>query len=66
MKSKKFSNNKIPFAQNNLGGQVFWRAAHSPRPLVNLLGEAKVGDLDMASFADEEVLGLEVSVDDVL
>ena len=57
---------KIPFAQNDLGSQVFWRATHSPRPLVNLLGEAKVGDLDVTSFANEEVLRLEVSVDNVL
>ena len=34
--------------------------------LLDDLGEAKVGDLDEALVVDEEVLGLEVAVDDVL
>ena len=55
-----------PLAEDDLGGQILWCPAYCPSPLVNFLRKAKVGDLDMASFADEEVLGLEVSVDDVL
>ena len=53
-----------------LGRHVDWRAGCVAREVsiaqrVLHLGHAEVGDLDLAAFTDEEVLGLEIAVDDV-
>lgn len=55
-----------PLAQDDLWGKILRGATHRPGPLVNLLGKSKVGDLDMAGLADQEVFGLQIPVDDVL
>ena len=55
-----------PLAEDDLGGQILWCPAYCPSPLVNFLRKAKVGDLDMASIADQQVLRLQIPVNDVL
>ena len=58
----------VPAAKDDLGREVFGRAAQRPRALaaIDNLGEAKVDHLDVALGIEKKVLGLEVSVDDVV
>lgn len=52
---------------DHLGGQVVEGAAHGLAAAVRGVdAPAEVGDLDLAVDADEDVLGLDVAVDDVL
>lgn len=46
--------------------EVVWRAAQGPCDVGHLLGEAEVGDLEVAVAVEQQVLGLQVTVDDVV
>ncbi len=46
----------------DLGCQVVWCATERPRSIGTILGEAKVGNFDVPVKIEEDVLGLEVTV----
>mmetsp|Transcript_48182 Transcript_48182/g.75254 ORF Transcript_48182/g.75254 Transcript_48182/m.75254 type:complete len:297 (+) Transcript_48182:313-1203(+) len=57
----------VAFVQDDLWSQVLWGTTESPSVCSRLygLGEAEVADLQMPLVVEEQVLGLEVTVDDV-
>merc|ERR1719491_2758369 len=56
----------VAFALDDLGREVLGRAAEGPRPVLYLLGEAKIGDLEVAGEVEQQVLGLEIAVDNAV
>lgn len=55
----------VSFIEQDLGGNIFWRATQGIGPIDDNLGEAKVSKLQIAIHADKQVLRLQVSIDDV-
>mmetsp|Transcript_77581 Transcript_77581/g.240356 ORF Transcript_77581/g.240356 Transcript_77581/m.240356 type:complete len:268 (+) Transcript_77581:2-805(+) len=56
----------VALGLDDLRRQVLGCAAESPGAVLDLLGEAEVRDLHVALAVDEQILGLQVAVDDVL
>ena len=54
------------FVEQNLGGEVLGRAAERVGAALAVLREAEVSQLQVAELVDEQVLGLQVAVYDVL
>ena len=55
----------VTFRGHDLGSEIIWGTAERPSDIRNLLGETKIGDLEMAVPVEKQVLGLQVAVDDV-
>ena len=49
----------------NFRSKVIWSAAKRPGDVWYLLREAEIGDFDVSVSVEQQVLGLQVSVDDV-
>ena len=56
----------VALGGHDLGRQVVGGTAEGPCDVGHLLGEAKVGDLEVAVAVEQQVLGLQVAVDDVV
>ena len=56
----------VALGGNDLGRQVVRGAAKGPCDVRHLLGKAKVGDLEVAVAVEQQILGLQVTVDDVV
>ena len=50
---------------NNLRSKIVWRSAECPCDVGDLLGEAKVRNLEVSMPVEEEVFGLQVTVYDI-
>jgi hypothetical protein len=55
----------VTLGRDNLGSQVIWSTAESPSNVGNFFGETEIGNLEMAVSVEEQVLGLQITVDDV-
>jgi hypothetical protein len=55
----------VALTRHDFGAEVLGGPAQRPRLVGDLLGESEVGDLDVALRVEEQILGLEVSVDGV-
>lgn len=56
----------VALGGDDLGRKVVRGAAEGPCDVRHLLGEAKIGDLEVAVAVEQQVLGLQVTVDDVV
>jgi hypothetical protein len=56
----------VAFRGDDFGGQVVGRAAERPCDVGHLFGETKVGNLEVTMAVEQQVLGLQVAVDDVV
>ena len=56
----------VTLIKQNFWREVLWCAAQRISPCLAILGEAEVGELEVALRIDEDVLGFEISLDDVL
>ena len=56
----------VALGGHDFGSQIIRRTAQCPSNVWNFLGESKVRDLEMAVTVQEEILGLQISVNDVL
>lgn len=55
----------ISFGSDNFRRQIIRSAAKSPGDIRNLLGKSKIRNLEMSVPIEQEVLGLEITVNDV-
>ena len=55
----------VSLVQENLRCQILWSSTKSKCSIFDFLGESEVCDLDIAILGNENVLGLEISVDDI-
>lgn len=55
----------VALGGNDLWGKIVGRTTESPRDIDDLLGEAKVGDLEVAMAVEKQIFGLQVSIDNV-
>jgi hypothetical protein len=55
----------VALGANDLGREVIWRTTKGPSNVGNLLGKSKIGNLEMSMSVQKQVLGLEITVDDV-
>lgn len=56
----------MPLIQQDLGSQVFRCPAEGIGAGLDLLGEAEISELEVSVFRNQQILGFEVSEDDVL
>ena len=54
----------MTLGQDDFWGEVLGCAAQCPGPVVDLLGEPKVGDFAIAVLVEEQILGLKIAVQD--
>jgi len=55
----------VTLGRNNFGCQVIGSTAKSPSDVGNFFGETEIGNLEMSVSVEEQVLGLQITVDDV-
>jgi hypothetical protein len=56
----------VGLSLDNLWCEVVWCTAQRPGDVRDEFGESKVGELDVSIRVDEDVLGLEIAIDDVV
>lgn len=56
----------MTFVKQYLGREVFGGTAKGVRAGLAILGETKIGQFKVTLFVDEDVLGLKITVDNVL
>ena len=54
----------VALLEDDLGREILWCTAEGPRAVLDVLGEAKVGQFERAILGDKDVLELEVTMDD--
>lgn len=55
----------VSLGRDDFGSQVIWSTAKSPSNVRNFFGETEIGNLEMAVSVEEQILGLQITVDDV-
>lgn len=55
----------VTLGRNDLGSQVIWSTTKSPGNVRNLLCETEIGNFEMTVSVEQQVLGLQITVDDV-